>query len=211
MTGIPYGVEVSTEPAMRHPGVREKYESERRSDRSCGFGCTAVVAALAAGCFVAAALWTGAMAVLGAVLAFVVLIGVVVAALLGSENRHMGRVLNAYTWQSWPASWTTATDEDGEDALFADLLSTDGRTVRMTVPDLGDDFYGGLTDGEPVWFAGDARFGGVLAMPGVPSRMMSVRREPLGIEQGSELADGTAREAKLMPKGWQPGGWPSEA
>ncbi|HEY1180572.1 MAG TPA: hypothetical protein VGF17_30820 [Phytomonospora sp.] len=201
MTGVPYGIEVSSEPAIRHPGVREKLNSSRRSGRSFSFGCTAVFAALAAGAFVAAALWSGVMAVVGGVLVIVVLAGVVVIAASGAEDRHLSRVLNAYTWQAWPARWAVDAEEG---TLFADLESTDGRTVRMAVPDLGDDVFGDRADGEHLWFAGDARFGGVLARPGVPTWIVSVMRETLGDEPGSELADRTAREAKLMPKGRHP-------
>ncbi|NUU25527.1 MAG: hypothetical protein HOV68_29085 [Streptomycetaceae bacterium] len=206
MTEIPYGVEVSFDPAIRTPGAEAKLRENHRSCRGSMLGCSWIFVLVTAGSIVSAVYVDGAFAVLAGICGLVAVVGLLMLRMDTTEYRKSRKVLAAYTWQEWPAR-RVPVDEADNDNTFAsvDLRSADGRhTVRMTVSDAVDSLLDQHPDGDPLWFAGDARFGGVLAAAGGQGWMfLVVRREP-GREHGSELADRTARETGLMPRDWQP-------
>ncbi|MFD3548282.1 hypothetical protein ACFWUW_22225 [Streptomyces sp. NPDC058655] len=206
MTAHEYGYQVLPGAALDTPGVEAVL---RRRERGLRQGA-ALIAAEAV-LLLAALLFGGPASLLGGV-ALAVLVPVMavtagVVLLWRRARRKERRVMAVYGWQVWPcrAEAVRVASADGERAQGRRwgtagrivLLRPDGRS-HCSFPLPWDGWEGPKAPQrhvlDEVWFAGDTRFGGMLAVPGgLPFRY--VRRSAPGLGQGAPAEDEAARRA----------------
>nr|BFE79644.1 hypothetical protein GCM10020093_022450 [Planobispora longispora] len=132
------------------------------------------------------------------------------AVLWRRARRRERRILQTYGWQVWPCrdQPVKVVSGDGERSRGR-RWSTENRVVLLqpdgqshcAFPPPWDGWDGpgprGPVAGDEMWFAGDTRFGGVLAVPGgMPFRYVT-RGRP-GTRKGTALEDELARRSGLM-------------
>ncbi|WP_068923708.1 hypothetical protein [Planobispora rosea] len=132
------------------------------------------------------------------------------AVLWHRARRRERRILETYGWQVWPCrdQPVKVVSGDGERARGRRwttenrvvLLQPDGQS-HCSFPPPWDGWDGpghrGPVAADEMWFAGDTRFGGVLAVPGgMPFRYVT-RGRP-GTRKGTPLEDELARRSGLM-------------
>jgi hypothetical protein len=184
-----------TDPALDHPETQQAWSRQRRNSRlrlsACLLAMAAGVAAVASGPpagIIAAAI---AVTVAGFILAFVISDRLF-------RHKRMRRVLGVYRWTPYVAN---NVPDNGTRYKLVTLDLGDGRTSKRFIADwYGEPNIG--PDGTPVWFAGDAQFGGVIAPPG-GGRLryalpLSVHKERLKRRNGTAPEDALAREAGLL-------------
>ncbi|MER6349575.1 hypothetical protein ACWC10_17720 [Streptomyces sp. NPDC001595] len=213
MIAMEYGYEVLPGAAIDTPGVEEVL---RRRERGRRWGLFALAAEVAVTAAVLAAAGPGSSAGLVTVVCMAPVIAVTAGlALLWRRARRRERlVLSTYGWQVWPVRTqdVRVVAAEGE-RVGGRRWGTDGRVVLLQpdgqshcsfpVPwDGWDGPRGPQTQGphpaDRVWFAGDTRFGGIVAVPGgLPFRYV-VRSSP-GRRRGSGAEDEAARRAGLLP------------
>jgi hypothetical protein len=110
------------------------------------------------------------------------------------EVRRMGAVLARYPWREYGHDEGYADDDAGVPRLGLRLLETGGRAVGTFRPVKA---AGSVSVDGTVWFAGDPRFGGVLASPGGGSPIF-VRRIVADTERGTAEQDRQALSAGLL-------------
>jgi hypothetical protein len=200
-----FGYRVVPGVALDTPGVAEILRGRERP-LLLGFALLAAEAVLLV---VAAVTWgPGSAAVV--VLAIALLVTAAPVLLWRRARRLERAVVTTYGWQVWPCSTESVRVIASEGRREGGrrwgrqnrvvLLRPDGQAQCAFLPP-GE---GTRPDGE-VWFAGDTRFGGMLAMPGgLPFRYV-VRARPGGA-RGTPEEDRAARAAGLMPRSWRPRG-----
>lgn len=216
MSARAYGYPVLPGAALDTPGVEEVL---RRRERGLRWGASAAAGEAALLAAVTAAAGPGSAAALGAAAVLLPALAVTLGLmLLWRRARRRERLAMAcYGWQVWPcaAQDVRVVAAEGRRA-GGRRWGTDGRVVLLQ-PDgqshcsfpPPEDGWDGPAVPQPadppkeVWFAGDTRFGGMLALPGgLPFRY--VTRSKPGGARGSAEEDALARRAGLMPRGWQP-------
>ncbi|MGC5015153.1 hypothetical protein ACLQ2R_30695 [Streptosporangium sp. DT93] len=200
-----FGYRVMPGVALDTPGVQEILRGRERPLR-LGAALLAVEAVLLTAAVVS---WEPGSAV--AVILVIVLLLTAAPLLLWRRARRLERaVMATYGWQVWPCASESVKVVAAEGQRHRGrrwarqdrvvLLRPDGQAQCAFLPP--DE--GRRPDGE-VWFAGDTRFGGMLAMPGgLPFRYV-VRAKPGGA-RGTPEEDRAARAAGLMPRSWRPRG-----
>ncbi|MET9604929.1 hypothetical protein ABZZ17_07640 [Streptomyces sp. NPDC006512] len=210
-----YGYQVLPGPALETPGVEAVL---RRRERGLKRG--ALLLAAEAVALVAVLVAVGATSTAGVVTAagFAPVIAVTAGLLLlwRRARRKERLVMTTYGWQVWPcrAQDVRVVSAEGERA-GGRRWGTDGRIVLLqpdgqshcSFPPPWDGWDGPRVPrqqaGDQMWFAGDTRFGGMLAAPGgLPFRYV-VRTKP-GRRGGSAAEDESARRTGLMPRNWKP-------
>ncbi|GIH78073.1 hypothetical protein [Planobispora longispora] len=201
-----YGYAVLPGQALATPGVEAVL---RRRERA------GVVWALAGlvpqGVLVAVLLPAGGPAgAIGWMLAVTFSVTAGLAVLWRRARRRERRILQTYGWQVWPCrdQPVKVVSGDGERSRGR-RWSTENRVVLLqpdgqshcAFPPPWDGWDGpgprGPVAGDEMWFAGDTRFGGVLAVPGgMPFRYVT-RGRP-GTRKGTALEDELARRSGLM-------------
>ncbi|WP_336319927.1 hypothetical protein [Streptomyces lavendofoliae] len=211
-----YGYEVLPGVALDTPGVEEVL---RRRERGLRWGVLALAVEVTAtvAVLVTAGPGSAAAAVTAVCLVPVVAVTAGLTWLWWRARRKERLVLRTYGWQVWPVrtAEVRVVAAEGERARGR-RWATDGRVVLLqpdgrshcSFPVPGDGW-----DGPPprtrhrddqVWFAGDTRFGGMIAEPGgLPFRYV-VRSAP-GKRRGSGAEDELARRAGLLPRNRRPG------
>ncbi|MEU6214026.1 hypothetical protein ABZ891_29530 [Streptomyces sp. NPDC047023] len=219
MSAVAFGYPVLPGRALDTPGVEEVLRRRERGLRR-GVGAAAVQAVLIVGAV--GVFGPSSPAAVGAVVVLVPLLAVTVglSLLWRRARRRERRVMETYGWQVWPCAGqdvrVVAAEgrREGGRRWSAEgrvvLLGPDGRS-HCSFPPPGEGWDGPRVParregpGEEVWFAGDTRFGGMLAEPGgMPFRYVTRARPGRGA--GSAEQDGAARRAGLVPRGWRPGG-----
>lgn len=169
-TAVDFGYHVSNDVALRSPGVVEQVEQPSwwRRPKTRRFKGRLAIALLVATPF-------------GGFLpnpwALPAIFGCAVATgLLGMSNlprATLHSVLSVYRWEKWPAivEEIGAPDTQRNATVVFTLLRPDGRPhrgVRLQVFHWPPQAYNRLQRLEcvEVWFAGDLRFGGAVALPG---------------------------------------------
>ncbi|MEU2395685.1 hypothetical protein [Streptomyces sp. NPDC007369] len=211
-----YGYPVLPGTALDTPGVEDVL---RRRERGLRRGVSAAFAEVALLAAVSVAAGPGSAAGVAAAVVLVPVLGVTVGlTLLWRRARRTERLVMAtYAWQVWPCTGRDVRVVAAEGQRSGGrrwgserrivLLGPDGRS-HCSFPPPGEGWDGpavpqqrGLPQ-DRVWFAGDTRFGGVLALPGgMPFRFVS-RSKPGG-RPGSAEEDEAARRTGLMPRGWR--------
>lgn len=152
----------------------------------------------------------GPAAAIGAMLAVAFSVTAGLAVLWRRARRRERRILETYGWQVWPCRGQSVKVVSGSgERSRGRRWSTEGRVVLLqpdgqshcSFPPPGDGWDGprpgGPVAGDEVWFAGDTRFGGVLAVPGgMPFRYVT-RGKP-GTRRGTPGEDELARRSGLM-------------
>ncbi|MEG8279852.1 hypothetical protein [Streptomyces sp. AHA2] len=211
MIAVEYGYEVLPGVAVDTPGVEDVL---RRRERGARWGIVALTAEVlllvAVGCLAGPGSATGL--VTGACLAPVIAVTAGLTLLWRRARRRERLVMSTYGWQVWPVRTqdVRVVASEGERAQGR-RWGTDGRVVLLqpdgqshcSFPVPGDGWDGPRPQGhrpaDRVWFAGDTRFGGMLAEPGgLPFRYV-VRSTP-GRRRGTGPEDELARRAGLMPR-----------
>ncbi|MEU9105684.1 hypothetical protein AB0D54_15145 [Streptomyces xanthophaeus] len=209
MLALEYGYPVLPGAALDTPAVAEVLRSRERGLRRGGWAMAAEAALLVA---VLAAAGPGSPLAVGTVVALVPVFAVTAGlTLLWQRARRRERlVLATYGWQVWPCAGREVRVVAGEgERAGGRRWASDGRVVLLgpdgqsvcSFPPPGADLDGPTPAvGREVWFAGDTRFGGVLALPGgMPFRYVT-RAKP-GRRQGSAAEDELARRAGLLRRG----------
>lgn len=210
MSALEFGYPVMPGVALDTPGVEEVL---RRRERGLRWGVLASV--------VEGALLVGVLAVRGpsspeSVAALAVLLPLLAVTagltlLWRRARRKERRVLATYGWQVWPCAGRSVrvVSAEGERAggrRWANedrivLLGPDGQS-HCSFPPPGEGWDGPRVpqpahQADRVWFAGDTRFGGMLALPGgMPFRY--VTRSRPSDRRASATEDELAREAGLL-------------
>ncbi|MGW3991155.1 hypothetical protein [Streptomyces sp. NPDC004830] len=211
MIAAEYGYEVLPGVAVDTPGVEDVL---RRRERGLRWGVLALIAELLL--LVAVLSLAGPGSAAGSVTAACVVPVIAVTGgltLLWRRARRRERlVMSTYGWQVWPVRTqeVRVVAAEGERARGR-RWGTDGRVVLLqpdgqshcSFPVPGDGWDGprprGSGPADRVWFAGDTRFGGMVAEPGgLPFRYV-VRATP-GRRRGTGAEDELARRAGLMPR-----------
>ncbi|MGC5040348.1 hypothetical protein ACPXCS_26040 [Streptomyces sp. DT190] len=211
MIAAEYGYEVLPGPAVDTPGVEDVL---RRRERGLGWGVLALTAEVL--------LLAAVLSVVGpesapGLITTVCLVPVIAVTagltLLWRRARRRERlVMSTYGWQVWPVRTQDVRVVAGEgERVQGRRWGTDGRVVLLQpdgqshcsfpVPADGWDGPrpGGPRPADRVWFAGDTRFGGMVAEPGgLPFRYV-VRSTP-GKRRGIGAEDELARRTGLMPR-----------
>ncbi|MFD7630404.1 hypothetical protein ACFV7Q_31015 [Streptomyces sp. NPDC059851] len=210
-----YGYPVLPGTALDTPGVEGVL---RRRERGLVRGVSAAAAEVALLAAVLVGAGPASAVAVAAVVVLVPVLGVTVGlTLLWRRARRKERLVMAtYAWQVWPCAGRDVRVVAAEGRRSGGrrwgsegrivLLGPDGRS-HCSFPPPGEGWDGpavpqqGLPRDE-VWFAGDTRFGGMLAMPGgLPFRF--VTRSTPGGRRGSAEEDEAARRTGLMPRGWR--------
>ncbi|GGU38007.1 hypothetical protein [Streptomyces lavendofoliae] len=216
MIAAEYGYEVLPGVALDTPGVEEVL---RRRERGLRWGVLALAAEVMASVAVLVTAGPGSTAavVTAVCLAPVIAVTAGLTWLWWRARRKERLVLRTYGWQVWPVrtAEVRVVAAEGERAQGR-RWATDGRVVLLqpdgrshcSFPVPGDGWDGppprGRRRDDQVWFAGDTRFGGMIAEPGgLPFRHV-VRSAP-GKRRGSGAEDELARRAGLMPRNRRPG------
>jgi hypothetical protein len=199
-----YGYPVSSDPALGTPGVEDVLRHRERAGRRWGFPPLVVFGVLAA--FLLPRGGPATALGVAAALAFLTVLGLFL--LWNRARRRERRVLATYGWQVWPCRAENVTVVSG-DREGGRRRSTEGRVVLLqpdgqshcSFPPPGAGWDGPRpgtkAPGGQVWFAGDTRFGGVLAVPGgMPFRYVT-RAKP-GKRRGSPEEDELAARAGLL-------------
>lgn len=209
MTAHAYGYQVLPGAALDTPGIEEVLRRRERGLRRGPLWLAAQLLLLAA-----ALLLAGPGSPLGAAAAALLAPAAAVTAgllLLWRRARRRERLaLATYGWQVWPcrAEGVRVVSADG-DRRRGRRWGTEGRVVLLGPDGRSHCSFPPPEDGwdgpevprqhprEQVWFAGDTRFGGVLAAPGgLPFRYV-LRAKP-GRRAGTAAEDEAARRAGLM-------------
>ncbi|MGW6979196.1 hypothetical protein ACWGE1_07085 [Streptomyces sp. NPDC054932] len=210
MSAIEFGYEVLPGTALDTPGVEDVL---RRRERGLRWGVLAAGAeTVMLGVVLALRGPSSPESVAAvAVLAPLMVVTVGLALLWRRARRKERRVMAAYGWQVWPCAGrdVRVVSAEGRRAggrRWANegrivLLGPDGQS-HCSFPPPGDGWDGPQVpqqgqSADVVWFAGDTRFGGMLALPGgLPFRYVSRSRPSR--RAGSATEDETARRAGLM-------------
>jgi hypothetical protein len=213
MIALEYGYEVLPGVAVDTPGVEDVL---RRRERGLRWGVLALAAeaALMAVVLVAAGPGSTTGVVTAVCLAPLVLVTVALTLLWHRARRRERLIMSTYGWQVWPVRTqdVRVVAAEGERAQGR-RWGTDGRVVLLqpdgqshcSFPLPSDGWDGppqprGQRPVDQVWFAGDTRFGGMVAEPGgLPFRHV-VRSTP-GKRRGTGAEDELARRAGLLPRG----------
>ncbi|MFF9868053.1 hypothetical protein ACF1G0_21965 [Streptomyces sp. NPDC013953] len=212
MIALEYGYEVLPGVAMDTPGVEDVL---RRRERGLRWGVLALTAEVVLLAVVLLVVGPGSAPgmVTAACLAPVIASTAGLWLLWRRARRRERLVMSTYGWQIWPVRTqdVRVVTAEGERAQGR-RWGTDGRVVLLQ-PDgqshcsfpVPSDAWDGPQPrgrqhpGNQVWFAGDTRFGGMVAEPGgLPFRYV-VRSVP-GKRRGSVAEDELARRAGLMPR-----------
>ncbi|MFD9122548.1 hypothetical protein [Streptomyces bottropensis] len=211
MIAAEYGYEVLPGAALDTPGVDDVL---RRRERGLRWGVLASAAEVLLLAAILSLAGPGSAPGLVAAAFLVPVIAVTAGlTLLWRRARRRERlVMCTYGWQVWPVRTqevrVVAAEGErvqgrrwGRDGRVV-LLQPDGQShTSFPVPADGWDGPrpGGPRPADRVWFAGDTRFGGMIAEPGgLPFRYV-VRSTP-GKRQGTGPEDELARRAGLMPR-----------
>jgi hypothetical protein len=201
-----YGYTVLPGQAITTPGVEAVL---RRRERA---GAVWTVSGLAVQGVPAALLLPvgGAAGAVGVMLVITFSVTVGLAVLWHRARRRERRVLQTFGWQVWPCRGRSVrvVSSEGERSRGR-RWSTEDRVVLLQPDGQSHCSFPPPWDGwdgpgprrpvacEEVWFAGDTRFGGVLAVPGgLPFRY--VTRSRPGTRKGTPAEDELARRAGLM-------------
>jgi hypothetical protein len=190
-----YGYEVLPGVAADTAGIADAARRGRRTGLVVGLPAVAALLLAAVPMFAA-----GGPLVMGGLMCAVA--AAVTAGLVVLWTRARGRelrILRVYPWQVWPCAGTdvrvVASEGRRENGRRWNsegrivLLQPDGQS-HCSFPDPGH----GVQDS--IWFAGDTRYGGILAVPGgFPFR--HVTRSKPGKRKGSPEEDALAVRARL--------------
>ncbi|MEU3889177.1 hypothetical protein [Streptomyces sp. NPDC029041] len=211
MIAAEYGYEVLPGVAVETPGVEDVL---RRRERGLRWGILALSGEVLL--LAAVLLVTGPASTPGLVAAACVMPVFAVTAGLTLVWRRARRrerlVMSTYGWQVWPVrTQDVRVVASGGERVQGRRWGTDGRVVLLqpdgqshcSFPVPADGWDGppppGPRPADRVWFAGDTRFGGMVAEPGgLPFRYV-VRSVP-GKRRGTGPEDDLARRAGLMPR-----------
>lgn len=183
------------DPALDHPETQQAWSRQRRNSRlrlsACLLAMAAGVAAAASGPPAGVTAAAIAVTVAGFILAFVIFVGLF-------RYKRMRQVLGVYPWTPYVAN---NVPDNGTRYKLITLDLGDGRTSKRFIADwYGEPNVG--PDETPVWFAGDAQFGGVIAPPGggrlryaIP---LSIHKERQKRRNGKSPEDALARQAGLL-------------
>ncbi|MGA4800423.1 hypothetical protein [Streptomyces lavendulocolor] len=213
MIALEYGYEVLPGVAVDTPGVEDVL---RRRERGLRWGVLALAAeaALMVVVLVAAGPGSATGVVTAVCLAPLVLVTVALTLLWRRARRRERLIMSTYGWQVWPVRTQDVRVVAGEgERAQGRRWGTDGRVVLLqpdgqshcSFPLPSDGWDGpsqprGQRPVDQVWFAGDTRFGGMVAEPGgLPFRHV-VRSTP-GKRRGTGAEDELARRAGLLPRG----------
>ncbi|MEU6058292.1 hypothetical protein [Streptomyces sp. NPDC047097] len=207
-----YGYEELPGSAIGTPGVEEILRRRERGTRKGVFALGAEAALL---CLVLLVVGPStATAVTAVLLAPIVLVTAALTLLWHRARLKERRIMTAYPWQVWRCRvrGTRVVAAEGQrqggrrwgTEQRVVLLRSDGSSqCSFPPPEQGwEGPHQGVPDEERdrVWFAGDTRFGGILAAPGgLPFRYVTRTRPHL--RRGSTAADAAARRAGLLPRG----------
>jgi hypothetical protein len=211
LIALEYGYEVLPGVAVDTPGVEDVLRRRERGRRWGVLALAAEVALLAAVLVVAGPGSVPGM-VTAACLAPVIASTAGLTLLWHRARRRERLVMSTYGWQIWPVrTQDVRVVAAGGERVRGRRWGTDGRVVLLqpdgqshcSFPIPSDGWDGplpqGQRPGDEVWFAGDTRFGGMVAEPGgLPFRYV-VRSVP-GKRRGSGTEDDLARRAGLMPR-----------
>ncbi|WP_369197842.1 hypothetical protein [Streptomyces djakartensis] len=211
MIAAEYGYEVLPGVAVDTPGVEDVLRQRERGQR---WGILALIAEVLL--LVAVLSLAGPGSATGSVTAACAAPVIAVTAgltLLWRRARRRERlVMSTYGWQVWPVrTQDVRVVAAGGERARGRRWGTDGRVVLLqpdgqshcSFPVPADGWDGprprGHRPADRVWFAGDTRFGGMVAEPGgLPFRYV-VRSTP-GKRRGTGAEDELARRAGLMPR-----------
>ncbi|MFI2632975.1 hypothetical protein ACH5A2_21690 [Streptomyces collinus] len=211
MIAAEYGYEVLPGAAVDTPGVEDVL---RRRERALRWGILALTAEVLLLAAVISLAGPGSAPGLGTAACLVPVIAVTAGlTLLWRRARRRERlVMSTYGWQVWPVRThdVRVVAAEGE-RVQGRRWGTDGRVVLLqpdgqshcSFPVPADGWDGprprGPRPADRVWFAGDTRFGGMIAEPGgLPFRYV-VRSTP-GKRRGTGPEDELACRAGLMPR-----------
>ncbi|WP_344825877.1 hypothetical protein [Actinocorallia longicatena] len=190
-----YGYEILPGVAADTPGITDAARRGRRAGLVVGLPAVSVLGLVAAGLTAQGGMLTG----LGLMCAAAALVTAGLVALWTRARNRELRILRTYPWQAWPCgSRSVRVVAASGERSGGRRWSSEGRVVLLQ-PD-GQSHCSFPAPGrgvqESVWFAGDTRFGGVLAVPGgFPSRYVT-RAKP-GRRKGSHEEDALAARARL--------------
>ncbi|QKV96502.1 hypothetical protein HUT19_36345 [Streptomyces sp. NA02950] len=194
-----YGYEVSALPADRAPGAAEHL---RRVVRK-GIRKMAVLGGLCAVCCGVAALPGMAgdtrAVVLVATGTFLLLPLLIMVQVFRTMLREMKVLLAHYHWQVWPCRF----ENESVSGIDIVLLSPGGDQVAVLNCPATRRYRAMLRERRRVRFAGDPRFGGVVAPLSVMEFGKVTRDEP-DLQPGTPDEDELARRAGLYPSGRAP-------
>ncbi|MHC3390979.1 hypothetical protein ACLQ2E_16150 [Streptomyces lavendulocolor] len=213
MIALEYGYEVLPGVAVDTPGVEDVL---RRRERGLRWGVLALAAeaVLMAVVLVAAGPGSATGVVTAVCLAPLVLVTAALTLLWRRARRRERLIMSTYGWQVWPVRTQDVRVIAGEgERARGRRWGTGGRVVLLqpdgqshcSFPLPSDGWDGppqprGQRRVDQVWFAGDTRFGGMVAEPGgLPFRHV-VRSTP-GKRRGTGAEDELARRAGLLPRG----------
>ncbi|MFD1936051.1 hypothetical protein ACFSKW_31740 [Nonomuraea mangrovi] len=212
-----FGYRVLPGAAIDTPGVDEVLRGRER-----GLRVGLVVLAVEALALALVAVREGPGSAAAVALAVVLLVTAGPVLLWRRARRKERAIMTTYGWQVWPCAVevvrvVAAEGRRERGRRWAHqsrvvLLRPDGQAqCSFPPPDEGArPGEGGRPDegagaGQEVWFAGDTRFGGMLAAPGgLPFRYVT-RTRP-GRAKASPEEDRAAATTGLMPRSWRPGG-----
>ncbi|MFD3537126.1 hypothetical protein [Streptomyces sp. NPDC058664] len=211
-----YGYKVLPGAALDTPGVDDVL---RRRERGQWWGLLtlAAEAALLGAVAMAVGPASTTVRVTAVCLAPVFVVTAGLTLLWRRARRKERLVMSSYGWQVWPVRTqdvrVVATEGEraggrrwGRDGRVV-LLQPDGQS-HCSFPPPSDGWDGpaprpGQHPPDLMWFAGDTRFGGMLAEPGGTPFRYVVRSKP-GRRRGTPQEDEAARRAALVPRGWHP-------
>ncbi|MFD8155094.1 hypothetical protein ACFV28_30650 [Streptomyces sp. NPDC059720] len=215
MIAAEYGYEVLPGVAVDTPGVDDVLRRRERGLR-WGVGALTAEALLLVAVLFLAGPNSAAGVVIAACLAPVIAVTAGLTLLWRRARRRERLVVSTYGWQVWPVRTQDVRVVDAEgQRVRGRRWGTDGRVVLLqpdgqshcSFPVPADGWDGprpqGTRPADRVWFAGDTRFGGMVAEPGgLPFRYV-VRATP-GKRRGTQAEDELARRAGLMPRNRRP-------